>query len=85
MNASKKDLEDAIMHFAKKFNQEEPYVGLMGGGIVMPKLVELIIYDMFVNQFSPYDNVEEDFLPYVRILLYSKELRENGFVTYNES
>lgn len=69
------------MFFAKKFEQEKNYEALMLGGATLPKLSEMIVYDMFIQEFNPYMSTDEEFKQYKLILKYCLELKKR--VTLN--
>ncbi len=81
MKASKKEMEGSILFFARMFSLEENYKALMKiSGF--PKVVELIVYKMFLQKFNPYNCVDEDYEQYKILLEFVTELEQNGFVTY---
>lgn len=48
----------------------------------LPKIVEMIAYELFINQFD-YRSCDGDlYYSYRNVLEYGKELRENGFVKF---
>lgn len=86
MEASKKDIENAIMFFAKKFNLEKNYEAIISSHIGLPKLVELIVFEMFLNGNNPRTILTElEIYNYSLLYTYATELRKCGFVTFNSA
>lgn len=48
--------------------------------IPLPKIVEMVVYSMFTNNYIPSLEAEQA-VKYMR--LYSIELQENGYVSFN--
>lgn len=82
MNYTKKNLENAILFFAKKFGKEKNYEAILSNDKSITHLVEMIVYEMFLNEFNSYHSTDEEFEQYKIIIKYAKELRENGFVNF---
>lgn len=82
MKTSKEQVENAILFFAKKFGKEQNYKDLMSTYPGTPKIVEMIVYLMFLNEFNPHNCTEDEYLNYKLIYEYSIELNEVGWVTY---
>lgn len=81
MKASKEQVEKAILFFAKTFGQEENYKALMNVYTGTPKIVEMIVYEMFLRKFNSY---HEQYEQYKLIHDYATELKQNGWVTYEQ-
>ena len=79
---NREELEKAILFFAKLYNKEDNYKALMETYKSFPKLVELIVYDMFLNKFNSYYCSDEEYRNYKLIYEYSTELSKNGFVSF---
>lgn len=84
MKASKEQVENAILFFAKKFNQEENYTALINSRPVMPKIIEMIVYEMFLQKFNSYLCTEEEYQQYSIIYEYVIELKQIGWVTHEK-
>lgn len=82
MKASKEQLENAILFFAKTYGQEKNYKALMSVYQGTPKIVEMIVYEMFLQKFNSYHCTDEQYEQYKLIYEYATELKQNGFVTY---
>lgn len=83
MKATKKQLENAVLNIANFVDKGSSYEMLLKSEASMPKIVQMIIYDMFLKQFNSYfvkDN--ELYKNYRTIYEYSVELEQNGFVKY---
>lgn len=84
MRATTKHLEDAILFFAKEYNIEDSYIALINQKIGFPRLIQLIVYDMFINKFNDYYCSDEAHEHYIILLEYVTELKNNGFVTFGK-
>jgi len=82
MKASKEQVENAILFFAETFGQERNYKALMESYIGTPKIVEMIVYEMFLQKFNSYHCTDEQYVPYKIIHEYATELKQNGWVTH---
>jgi len=82
MKASKKQVENAILFFAKKFDLEESYNILILKYKATPKIVEMIVYDMFLHSFTP--SSEEEYKQYEIIHEYATELKRVGYVIHEQ-
>ncbi len=82
MKAKKEDVENAILHFAKKYNLLLNYqIILKNSGL--PRTVELIVQELFYNNFNSTQCEEEDYKQYKTLHEYSMELKNNGSVRFN--
>lgn len=84
MKASKEQLESAILFFAKTFGEEKNYKALMSAYMGTPEIVEMIVYEMFLRKFNPYHCTDEQYEKYKIIHEYATELKQNGWVTYEQ-
>jgi hypothetical protein len=84
MKSSKEELKEAILFFAKQYNEENSYTKLFESGLDLPKLIQIIVYDMFLNKFNSYNCSDIDYNNYKIILEYATELNINGFVKFEE-
>lgn len=85
MKVTKKDIEVAILFFAKQYGLGQNYIILMETYIGLPKLIELIVYEIFLNEFDYSYCSKDEERNYDILLEYSKELRKNGFVIFEPS
>jgi hypothetical protein len=85
MKATKKEVENAVLFFAKKFGSENNYKAIMSSNTSLPRVVEMIIYDMFLNKFSVFHSTSEEYDNYKIIYNYAHELNKMGFVTFKSS
>lgn len=83
MKSSKKDVENAILVFAKICKKEDSYKAIIESDAVLPKIVELIVYDMFLEKINPYFIDNEQYEQYKLLLEYALELKTNGWVTFD--
>ena len=84
MKANKKELEYAVLFFAKGFGLEENYKALISTSPGIPKIVEMIVYEMFLQKFNSYYCTDEQYEQYKIIHEYATELKQNGLVMYNK-
>lgn len=82
MKASKAQVETAILFFAKTFGQEQNYKALMSVYAGTPKIVEMIVYEMFLQNINSYCCTEEEYGYYKIIHEYATELKQNGWVIH---
>ena len=84
MKSTKKELENVILYFAEKYGQEKNYRAIIESNTTMPKLIQMIVYDMFLNKFNSYYCSDEDYENYKIIHEYVNELHINGYVFYKK-
>ena len=84
MEASKEQVEKSILFFAKMYGQENNYKELMKSYSGTPKIIEMIVYEMFLQKFNSYYCSLEEYGQYSIIHEYAKELKENGWVVYGK-
>lgn len=82
MKITKEQFENSILFFAKKFGQEKNYQAMLDDKIGLPKIVEMITYQMFLRQFNPYHCSNEEYENYKIIHQYVTELHQNGWVSF---
>jgi hypothetical protein len=88
MKASQSQIENAILFFANKFGKEKNYKAIMDLKHGLPKVVEMIVYEMFLNKCYFYSYVlqcadnGEEFKQYELLFEYATELKENGKVIF---
>lgn len=87
MNISKDQLEEAILYFARIYGLEKNYQAILSMRTGLPKVVEMIIQEMFLQELKPSTDTSrcapKTYESYKIILEYSKELREKGYVEFN--
>jgi len=84
MTHTKLQLKCAILFFAKLYGKELSYNALLDANTGFPKIVEMIVYDMFLQKFCIYGCDNEQYEQYKILLEYSTELKNNGFVEYSK-
>lgn len=84
MNHTKENLNKSILNLAELFGSKDGYEHLIKTYSGTPKIVEMIVYDMFVNKFDYRSCSEEQYESYQIILEFSLELREKGFVDFKK-
>lgn len=83
MNNKKQDVENAILFFAQIYGQEENYKYLIDdASATLPKLVQMITYDMFIQKFCYFRCPVDQYVQYKILLNYAIELKEKGFVEF---
>lgn len=85
MKASREEVKNAILFFAEKYGQEKNYQALMEVYPATPKIVEMIVYEMFLNNFNPYFSEDKDYDNYRIIFEYTTELKKVGCVEHNQT
>ena len=84
MIITKKQFERDILKISRFLDQEKSYSALIESNTPgLPKLVEMIVYELFIKQFNYRDCPDDLYYPYKNLLDYSVELRKNGFVKFN--
>lgn len=84
MKASKEQVENSILFFAKTFDQEKNYKALMEVYSDTPKIVEMIVYEMFLQKFNSYHCTDKQYEHYKIIHEYATELKQNGWVVHGQ-
>lgn len=85
MKGTKEQVEEAILHFADRYGLKNNYQALMNndyGTATLPEVVKMISYQMFLNQFSPFQLAEKNYQKYELIHQYALELNEKGRVDF---
>ena len=82
MKHSKKQVENAILFFGKTFGQEANYKALIETYTSIPKIVEMIVYEMFLQKFNSYFSTDEQYEQYKIIHEYATELKQKGLVDF---
>ena len=83
MIITKEQYKKDILRLSQHVGLEKIYKGFIESNTPgLPRLTEMIVYELFINQFD-YRNCDTDlYYSYRNVLEYSKELRENGFVSF---
>ena len=84
MNLTQEQVREAILFFAKIYDKEDNYKAIMDTYPGLPKIVEMIVYEMFMNRFNSYYCSNDEYKQYGIIHKYATELKEKGFVDFNE-
>lgn len=86
MKNTKNELKQAILLMAKHFGQEPNFKALFSENS-LPRMVEMIVYQMFMHSFDPNSSRTSDELydAYKLIKEYADELKVNGSVSFTES
>ena len=82
MNSTQEQVRTAILSIAKLYDKEDNYKAIMDTYPGLPKIVEMIIYDMFLNKFNSYYCSNDEYNQYKVIHEYAIELKEKGFVEF---
>ena len=82
MNFTQEQVRTAILSIAKLYDKEDNYKAIMDTYPGLPKIVEMIIYDMFLNKFNSYYCSNDEYNQYKVIHEYAIELKEKGFVEF---
>lgn len=82
MNFTQEQVRTAILSIAKLYDKEDNYKAIMDTYPGLPKIVEMIIYDMFLNMFNTYYCSKDEYNQYKIIHEYAIELKEKGFVEF---
>lgn len=83
MIITKEQFERDILSLAQFIGQEKTYkVFISTHTLELSRLVEMIVYELFTNQFD-YRSCNGDlYYSYRNVLEYSKELKKNGFIIF---
>ena len=82
MKTTQEQVRTAILSFAKLYDKEDNYKAIMDTYPGLPKIVEMIIYEMFLNMFNSYYCSKDEYTQYKVIHEYATELKEKGFVEF---
>lgn len=83
MKATQEQVRQAILFIAKMYGKEDNYKAIMETYPGLPKVVEMIVYEMFLNNFNNYYCPNDKYEQYKIIHEYATELNENGFVEFS--
>jgi hypothetical protein len=79
-NYSKDDCLSAILFFGNLFKKEDAYKALIKI-TDLPRLVEMISYDMFLNKFNSYHSKNKEYDNWKLLLSYAQDLKK-GYVNF---
>ena len=82
MELTQEQVKQAILAFARDYGKEESYAAIMDTNPGLPKIVEMIVYEMFLNNFNNYYCSAYEYSQYKIIHEYATELKEKGFVEF---
>ena len=82
MKSTQEQVRMAILSFAKMYDKEDNYKAIMDTSPGLPKIVEMIIYEMFLNMYNTYYCSKDEYEQYKIIHEYATELKEKGFVEF---
>lgn len=72
-----------ILNLSEYFGQRNVFeIFLREKNVVLPKLVEMVAYELFIKQFDYRSCSDDLYYSYRNVLEYAKELRINGFVSF---
>ena len=83
MKATQEEVRQAILFISKMYGKEDNYKLIMETYPGLPKIVEMIVYEMFLNTFNSYYCSNDEYKQYKIIHEYATELKEKGFVEFN--
>jgi len=83
MIITKRQFERDILRLSKFLNQEKSYTIFIETNTPgLPKIVEMIVYELFVNKFDVKNCSDDLKYSYINLLDYAIELKKNGFVSF---
>lgn len=82
MKCSRKNVENAILFFAEVYNKNANYKAIMETEACLPKIVHMIVYDMFLGKFDQYYCCDEEYKQYKIIHEFATELKQKGWVDF---
>lgn len=83
MKGSKTDVENAILFFAKMYGKEKEYDAMLSTNFLY-KVVESIVYNIFLNDFNTYNSNDIEMGHFNIIKDFAREMDKNAFVTFND-
>lgn len=83
MKASNKQVENAVLFFAKELGQEENFEAILRFHAGLPPVVESIVYEMFLAKFDPHSCTAEQREQYNLVYEYATELKAKGWVSFD--
>jgi hypothetical protein len=83
MIITKTQFELDILNISEYFKKRDVYeIFIREKNVGLPKLVEMVAYELFINQFDYRNCSDEIYHSYRNVLEFSRELRLNGFVNF---
>ena len=83
MKTTKEEFEKDILILANEINLKKNYEGLMESYKGLPRICEMLVYDLFVNNYNNQNHLSDDcFEAYYHLKNYCQELKEKGFVEF---
>lgn len=83
MKTTKEEFEKDILILANKINLKKNYQALMECYKGLPRICEMLVYDLFVYNYNNYIQKDDDvFEAYYHLKNYCQELKERGFVEF---
>lgn len=79
---TQEQVKQAILFISKMYGKEDNYKAIMETSPGLPKIVEMIVYEMFINKFNSYYCSKDEYEQYKIIHEYATELKEKGFVEF---
>ena len=79
---TQEQVREAILFIAKMYGKENNYKAIMEIHPGLPKIVEMIVYEMFINNFNSYYCSNDEYKQYKIIHEYATELNKSGFVEF---
>jgi len=84
MKYNKTSLNNAIITMAENFKQKDSFEALIKAYQGTPRIVEMIVYQIFLNKFDSRSCSDELYDAFDIILNYARELEKNGFVEFKD-
>jgi len=84
MNYSKESVKCAILTLSKIVDKEKNYEALLNSEAGLERIIQILVYDLFISEFLYYFASEENYAAYQIIHEFSFELREKGYVKYRQ-
>lgn len=79
---TQEQVRQAILFISKMYGKEDNYKAIMETHPGLPKIVEMIVYEMFINKFNSYYCSNDEYKQYKIIHEYATELNKKGFVEF---
>lgn len=84
MKASKDQVKEAILFFARLYGQEGAYHAMMNESQALPEHAHRIVYEMFLRKFNSYYSTDEQYEQYKLLYEYADELNKLGYVKFED-
>ena len=82
MDNTQAELKDAILEIADSFKIKNSYIALIGSSLDLPKIIRMIVYDMFLYDFNIQTCTDKQWKACYIIKEYANELQINGAVNF---